>query len=121
MRNAHPKYMCFPSVVCVGKETQVTIVPRDISRIFREEREYELAVVGLSEDQFDYHAHISLDHPCRVSEGCLHFTYMFDKEQEYSIRFGEKGGKEIKISLYAVEEDLYQLRPLKGDLHTHTY
>ena len=121
MKNAHPKYMCFPSVACVGKETEVSIFPRDISRVFREEREYELAVVGLEEDQEEYYSHIPLDHPCFVRDGCLHFTFRFEREQEYSIRFREKGTSEIRISLYAVEEDLYALRPLKGDLHAHSY
>ena len=121
MRNAHPRYLCYPSVVCVGKETEVTVFPRDISRIFRDGEEYELAVVGLGEDQLDYHDHIPLYYPCYVKSGCLHFTYAFDQEQEYSIRFCKKGAKEEKIALYAVKEDLYQLRPLKGDLHTHTY
>lgn len=121
MRNAHPRYQCFPSVVCVGKETEIAIVPRDNSRIFRQEKEYELAVVGLWEDQADYHARIPMDHPCRVEDGCLKFTYRFDQEQKYSIRFAEKGSKEIRIALYAVEEDLFALRPLKGDLHTHTF
>ncbi|MBQ4052336.1 MAG: hypothetical protein IJD09_01665 [Clostridia bacterium] len=121
MRNAHPRYLCYPSVVCVGKETEVTIFPRDISRVFREDAEYELAVVGLREDQLDYHDHIPLDHPCYVKDGCLCFTYHFDLEQEYSIRFCKKGEKEEKLPLYAVEEDLFALRPLKGDLHSHTY
>ena len=121
MRNAHPRYLCYPSVVCVGKETEITIVPRDSSRIFREENEYELCVVGLREDQLSYHAHIPLDMPCRVSDGCLRFSFTFEQEQEYSVRFCKKGEKEEKIALYAVAEDLYGLRPLKGDFHTHTY
>ena len=121
MRNAHVKYMCYPSVVCVGKETEVYIQPRDVSLIFRDEWEYELAVVGLMEDQLDYHSHIPLDHEFEIKNGCLVFRHFFDKEQKYSIRFCKKGQKEIKIELYAVEEDLYSLRPLKGDLHTHTY
>ena len=121
MRNAHLKYQCYPSVVCVGKETEVTVFPRDISRRFRDDRTYELAVVGLRDDQLDYHAHVPLDHPCTVQDGCLKFTCTFEREQEYSIRFAETGKKEEKISLYAVEQDLYELRPLKGDLHTHTY
>ena len=121
MRNSHPRYMCFPSVVCVGKETEVTIVARDISRIFRDDREYEMCIVGLREDQTEYHEHIPLDHPCQVADGALRFTHIFDREQEYSIRFAQKGETEIKIPLYAVKEDLYQLRPLKGDLHSHSY
>jgi len=121
MRNPHPRYMCFPSVAEVGKETKITVRPRDISRVFREDREYELCVLGFRDDMPNYKDPIPKDHPFTVSNGCLHFTHTFEKEQEYSIRFCEKGAKEIRISLYAVEKDLYELRPLKGDLHTHSY
>lgn len=121
MRNAHVRYMCYPSVVCVGKETEVYVRPRDISRIFREEWEYELGVVGIFDDQLDYHAHVPLDHTFEIKDGCLVFRHVFEKEQLYSIRFCKKGAKEEKIDLYAVNDDLYALRPLKGDLHTHTY
>ena len=82
MRNPHPKSMCYPAVVCVGKETEVTIFPRDISRIFRDDHEYELCVVGLRDDQIEYHSHIPLDYPCQVVDGTLRFTYTFDHEQE---------------------------------------
>ena len=53
MRNAHLKYQCYPSVVCVGKETEVTIFPRDLSRRFHDDGTYGLAVVGLRDDQLD--------------------------------------------------------------------
>ncbi len=121
MQNSHIRYMCFPSVVCVGKETEVWIKPRDISRIFRGEWSYELAVVGLRDDQLSYHDPIPLDHSFTIQEGCMVFRHNFDREQEYSIRFRRVGEKEIRISLYAVQPDLYALRPLKGDLHTHSY
>ncbi len=121
MRNAHVRYMCYPSVVCTGTETEVWVKPRDVSRIFRDEWEYELGVVGLLDDQLDYHDKVPLDHAFEIKEGCIVFRHTFEKEQEYSIRFCKKGDKEIRISLYAVEPDLYELRPLKGDLHTHTY
>ena len=55
MRNAHPRYLCYPSVVCVGKETTVRIFPHDVSRRFSAEKEYQLKVLGLQEDQLDYH------------------------------------------------------------------
>jgi predicted metal-dependent phosphoesterase TrpH len=121
MRNPHPRFTCFPSVVCVGKETKVTIYPRDTSRRFHSEKEYELCVLGLRDDELDYHAPVPYEHPYEIENGCMKFTYTFEKEQEYSIRFREKNGKTTKLSMYAVEQDLYELRPLKGDLHTHSY
>ena len=121
MYNTHPHYLCYPSVLCVGKETEVSIFPCDISRSFREETEYELGVVGLLDDQEHYYDRVPLNHPYSVVDGCLRFTFTAKAEQEFSVRFCEKGGKEIQIALYAVHEDLYALRPLKGDLHVHSY
>ena len=121
MRNAHVRYMCYPSVVEVGKKTTIWIRPRDISRVFRKDVDCALAVVGVFDDFESYHDPIALDHAFAVVDGCLVFEHTFEKEQEYSIRFVRKGEKEQRIALYAVESDLYALRPLKGDLHTHSY
>ena len=121
MRNAHPRYMCYPSVVRAGCETEITIFPRDLSRMFRPERKYELYVLALGEDFIGYHDTLIMDHPYEISGGCLKFRHVFATEQEYSIRFRENGGPEITVPLYAVNEDLYALRPLNGDLHSHTY
>lgn len=121
MRNAHPRYLCYPSVVPAGAETAVTVFPRDISRRFREDREYELCVIGLRDPEEEYYSPLTYEIPCAVKDGCLVFTYLFESEQEYLIRFREKGGHSTPVSVYAVEEDLYRLRPLKGDLHSHSY
>ena len=121
MRNAHPLFQCYPSVVPVGDETSVTIFPRDISRRFNPERTYQIAVLGLQDAEPEYYSVPVHDVPCYVKDGCLCFTYRFVKEQEYSIYFRADGESSTKISLYAVEEDLYRLRPLKGDLHSHCY
>ncbi len=121
MRDRRSYFMCFPSVVCVGKQTPISIVPRDNSRRFREGKEYELAIIGLEDDEISYRSPIEYDCPCVVRDGCLTFTACFDSEQEYEIRFHEKGAGDQRITLYAVKEDLYSLRPLKGDFHVHTY
>ena len=121
MRNAHVRFMCCPSVVEVGKKTTVFVRPRDISREFLEDQEYELGIVGVFDDHPDYHTRLPLDHDFTVKDGCLVFEHTFEKEQEYSIRFCRKGQKEERIPLYAVEADLFARRPLKGDLHTHSY
>lgn len=121
MRNAHVRYQCYPSVVEVGRKTTVFVRPRDISREFLEDQEYELGIVGVFDDHPDYHTRLPMEHAFTVKDGCLVFEHTFEKEQEYSIRFCRKGQKEERIPLYAVEADLFARRPLKGDLHTHSY
>lgn len=121
MRNLHSRYMCVPSVVCVGKETEVKIVPRDPSRIFRADKQFEVCVFGLTDDMLTYTVKPPYDVPCEIKNGCLCFKFTFEAEQEYAVRFREVGEKETRISLYALNEDLYSRRPLKGDFHTHTY
>lgn len=121
MINSHKKYTCYPSVICVGQETVITIFPRDLSRRFRDDREYELAIKGSDEDEVDYHASMPFSYPFTIKDGCLLFTCIFSTEQEFIVHFREKGGQTIKLPLYAVEKDLYELRPLKGDFHTHSF
>ena len=121
MRNAHPRYMCYPSVVRAGCETEVTVFPRDLSRVFRPEREYELSVLALDDDSVSYREPLKMDHPFEISGGCMKFRHFFDREQEYSVRLRQKGGADTTIAMYAVADDLFELRPLKGDLHTHSY
>ena len=75
MRNAHPRYLCFPAVACVDKETTVTVFPRDLAYRFLSEKEYEVGVFGLREDQNDYHNPMPYEVPCEVVGGCLRFTY----------------------------------------------
>ena len=120
MRNSRPKFMCFPSVLCVGKETLVTVVPRDTSRIFRPEKEYSIAIEGLYDDQPDYQVKNPTDYPFEIRQGCLQFTYTAQQEQELCVRL-KIGATEYQIPFYAANEDLYELRPLKGDFHAHTY
>lgn len=121
MYNAHPRYQCFPSVVCVGEEREIRIFPRDVSRRFLPSREYRMELMGLQEDQLDYHASLAMDYPCYVKNGCLCFVCRCEAEQQYNVLFSIDGGKPEKVSFYALKEDLYELRPLKGDLHTHTW
>lgn len=120
MRNAHPRFICYPSVVRAGQETTVTVYPMDTSRRFTENGAYALNVYGLMDDQIDYHTPAPLDHPFTLEGGCLKFTHCFEKEQEYRIRLNANGVQTI-LSMFALDGDLYALRPLKGDFHSHCW
>ena len=117
----YPLYSCFPAVAKVGTPTRVAIVPEGTCRFFKEDRDYEIWIGGMREDLLDYHDPLEPNAPCKVEGGYLWFTFTFENEMMYSVRFREKGGSFTEIFMYAVREDLYKLRPLKGDLHAHSY
>ena len=121
MANNRIRFCAFPSVVPAGQKTRISIYPCDISRKFREDREYEVGVIGLLDHMDHYYNKEPLDLPYTVKDGTLQFEYEFSKEQEYQIFFCKKGEKQTKLSVYALKDDLFARRPLKGDLHTHTY
>ena len=56
--------------------------------------------------------------------GKITFTYQFENEQMYRIIIAEKKENDLRLflksSIYALDEDLYGLFPLIGDLHCHT-
>ena len=83
MRDLRSRFMGFPSVVCVGKETEVSVFAKDNSRRFRSDKQYEMCLLGIGEDQESYHSALVYDYPCRVENGSLLFSAAFDLEQEY--------------------------------------
>ena len=52
--------------------------------------------------------------------GVIKFEYCFEKEQEYRLKIELKENEHLALSVYALEDDLYKLIPLKGDTHVHT-
>lgn len=121
MADTRIRYICFPSVVRAGDWAEITIFPNDISRRFREDTAYWLGVTDLSGDMVHYYDALPPQIDYRVESGCLKFRFFFEKEQEYRVYVGKEGEAKQKLALYAVNDDLYRLRPLKGDLHTHSY
>lgn len=115
------RFCAFPSVIKAGKKTKITIYPCDTSRRFRDSFEYEVGVIGLGDDMEHYLIKEPLDLPYEIISGTLQFEYEFLREQEYQISFCKKGEKATSLVVYAVKEDLFERRPLKGDLHTHSY
>jgi len=52
--------------------------------------------------------------------GVIKFEYCFEKEQEYRLKIELNENEPLGLSVYALEDDLYKLIPLKGDTHVHT-
>jgi hypothetical protein len=51
--------------------------------------------------------------------GLYSYEYAFQDEQKYSVRI-RLGEDIVNSSVYALDDDLFALRPFKGDTHVHT-
>ena len=113
------KFIAQPSIFQVSKPSKITVIPLRFKYTFIEDKEYDVYVMPMA-----YSRALALNTPdltVKSINGKLVFDYTFEHECEYEIRFCKKGASAYEfISVYAVESDLYALRPLKGDLHIHT-
>ena len=122
----HHRYNVLPRVFEVGKKSEVFILPAARTFLFFEDQPYTVMVSAVNGDDPWYHAPTAWERYDLVGKGgVLRFTHTFASEQEYQIRIyrGEvaKENKLTDLAVYALDSDLYALRPLRGDLHSHTY
>lgn len=113
-------YDIYPKVVPVHKCSKITIKAMDYSVRLEEGTDYSVMVLPLCETiqgegtEYQVHKVVAIDNTLVVS-------HVFGNEQEYYFRVLDEEGKSIvQLSVYALEEDLYECRPYKGDLHVHT-
>ena len=118
-------YALFPSVVQANTPTEMTIVPREKAFLFVENKEYTLTLIPVNGDEIKYR---STDTPethkkmtVTAHNGILRFTYAFPNEQEHTILLHCEEVLLQTFTAFSLYEDLYRLRPMKGDFHGHSY
>ncbi len=117
----------FPGVVKAGCKTRITISPcggeysfegdRCLIRIVpKEKREIERnRRFRILDDEFD-------EFFADIKDNKICFDYKFQNEQEYKILVNPKPdlSRDYTFSVYALNDDLYNALPYKGDLHMHS-
>lgn len=115
-------YAIYPAVARVRCQTEFVISPTERSFLLYEGEEYELLIIPIDADEPSYHAPSKQQTLTLVADGgVLRFSYTFESEQEYTLRLFYQGKEKETLAVYALEDDLFELRPLKGDLHGHSY
>ena len=115
-------YAIYPAVVPSNKETDMAIIPTEKAFYFVEDSKYELTIIGQDNDEPNYkcltsHEKITVE----GHGGVLRFAYTFAGEQKYLILIKKEDETLLgTVALYALHEDLYDLTPLKTDLHSHS-
>ena len=124
-------YEIYPKVMLAGRVTAVTIRPLGGHAAFSRDEEYEITVLPMKETLEPDEGHELLPYskyawvkPTFGDGGSLTFSFLFAREQEYYVRLYKKsdvkrkGGVQFRV--YAVDADLYERRPYRGDLHLHS-
>ncbi len=122
MLPSHKIYSIWPSVVPADTASEMIIIPNEKSFLFFEDREYKITVISVNSDETSYSnptTHISF--PVVAHDGVIRFTYTFPNEQEHTIILSYNDKPYQNFYVYSLKEDLYALRPFKGDLHAHSY
>lgn len=115
-------YSVYPSIVKVGATSKMTIAPIERVYLLVENCEYSVSIMGVNFDEPDYHTPLNRKtFTCVAHNGVVEFDYTFDQEQEYRIYLSKDEKLLAKLCLYALNDDLYALKPLRGDLHTHSH
>lgn len=125
MSNQSKYYNVFPKIVPANKQSLIRVKSIFPHRSFKEDGQYEVLCYPV-----DYCKNGSKPDKCSelhkyVKDGTLHIDAYFEGEQEHIIYISEKtqdGKREIGVfNVYSLEEDLYNRRPYKGDMHMHSF
>jgi len=117
-------YTIWPCVIPAETTSEMIITAAERAFFLWEGEEYSLRIVAVGGDDDDYYTlplKSSVALQATAHDGVLRFSFPFGAEGEYQITLS-RGEQELqKFFVYALGEDLYRLRALKGDLHSHSY
>ncbi len=128
-------YRISPSVVPADKTSKIKIRAIDERYSFKDGVAYTVTFLPISHPSRPFSEEYLVSEAKRsadavtvtASNSVLELEYSFKGEQKWNISLcaenteedtEERGGFELRM--YSLYDDLYKLRPYKGDLHTHT-
>ena len=110
----------FPSVVLADTVTAMTVVPAERAFIIPDGKEYTLKIFSVFSDENYYEPKNTKILTASGKGGALAFDFEFVGEGEHRIEL-ICDEKEVAVFIvYSLHSDLYCLRALKGDLHSHS-
>jgi hypothetical protein len=119
IRAVYQYYEIFPQVVRAGFPARITIHPRYDPSLFNTEQSFHLTLQPIAGT-----ASQATNYLLKPDKGSLQFDASFPTEGEYSLilnpNHGERSRSFAEFKLYALEQDLFERRPFKGDLHMHS-
>ncbi|MDR2178540.1 MAG: hypothetical protein LBP20_10970 [Treponema sp.] len=127
MKTALANYDVYPRVIRSNRETEITIRPLGDHARFLEGHSYTVTVIPMNETARNEERHVYPSYDLRpAAGGALIFRSFFGGEGQYAVFVEEKGDQGVRalpveLRLYAADEDLFVLRPWRGDMHVHSF
>ena len=113
-------FSIYPSVIPADKTTLMTIVPNEKAFIIQDGKEYQIKVIAVNSDENYYAPETHKIYDVTAHDGILTFEHHFEGEQEHTVLLIREEKVRQTFTVYSLYEDLYSLKPLKGDLHSHS-
>ena len=115
-------YVIWPAVVPADEQVKMTVAPGERAFLLHENVEYTLTIYPVNGDEADYYAPTcARTMNLFAQNGVLQFEIAFEGEQEHLIVLSQGEKKLQEMVIYSLRKDLYELLPLKGDFHGHSY
>lgn len=116
------QYSVLPRIVPLNREVELAVHPVQTQFRFLPEITYTVQVCSLTRRLHGKFSPKNNIHTGTVRDGVLYFSHTFLREEECYLRIfrQDEENRIVQLSVYALEDDLFALRPLKGDFHVHT-
>ena len=121
MLPAPQTFSIYPSVIPADKTTLMTVVSNEKAFLFRDGLEYTVKVIAVNSDENYYAPEHHAIYEVTPHDGVLTFEHCFEGEQEHTVLLIFEEKVRATFTVYSLYEDLFRLKPLKGDLHSHSY
>lgn len=115
-------YDIYPKVFPINKEVKITVKPIFKKDVFGTgEKTIKVLAIDGGSPNFKFNMwNEKVYSAAPLDNGVISFNAEFDHECEYFVRIYDGNRMIIQLSVYALEEDLSNRIPLRGDLHMHT-
>ena len=114
-------YAIYPSVLPVGQQMEMIISPLERAFLFADGEELTITAIQTNGNEDNYDTLLShKSFPVTAKDGVIRFLYTYEEEGQYLFFLSREETRLAELFVYALEEDLYDLTPLKGDFHSHS-
>jgi len=115
-------YDIYPSIIPADRESEITITALERCFIFEDGAEYTVTVYPVNSDEECYHKPTTRTVlNVKAEGGVIRFKMNFTGEQEHLVLLNKGDVSVEKFNVFSLNADLYDLIPMKLDLHSHSY